>query len=120
MPVPHQQFIRVPTLNPGNPLALPRGQTNAVEFQIGEDFTAAHPAPRLSLRLRFNQATAAAGAAATLNGKALSGGRTLGDWLEFEPGAATFRPGTNQLLLVATAEKAQLLDLCVRASPGTP
>jgi len=118
MPVPHQPFIGVPTLNPANPLALPPGQTNSIEFRIGEDFAAARPAPRLSLRLRFNLAAAAAGAVATLNGKALSEGRTSGDWLEFEPGAETFRPGNNQLLLLTTAEKAQLLDLCVRASPG--
>lgn len=118
MPVPHQPFIGVPTLNPANPLALPPGQTKSIEFRSGEDFTAARPAPRLSLKLRFNLAAAAAGAVATLNGKALSEGRTSGDWLEFEPGAETFRPGNNQLLLLTTAEKGQLLDLCVRASPG--
>jgi hypothetical protein len=126
MPIPHQKFIRVPTLNPGNPVLLAspasrgdgaepsaKSSTGArIEFLVGEDLRQGAAKPRLTLHLRFKNSVPALQAA--LNNTGLADGVTKGEWLEFP--LSTLNPGTNTLVLQhlsSTKQNLSLLDLHV-------
>jgi hypothetical protein len=109
MPVPHQKFIRVPTLNPANPISLRAGQP--IEFRIGEDLPTS--GPHITLHLQFKDS--APQLTARLNGTALTKGTTKGAWLEFALEGAVLRPGANTLLIEPSSSEKQmsLVDLYV-------
>ena len=109
MPVPHQRFIRVPTLNPSDPISHRAGQP--IEFRIGEDLPTS--GPHIILHLQFKDS--APQLTARLNGTALTKGTTKGAWLEFALEGAVLRPGANTLLIEPSSSEKQmsLVDLYV-------
>jgi hypothetical protein len=116
MPVPHQKFIQVTTLNPGNPISIAPGKPARVEFSIGEAFGGNESDPPIRLRLQFRGAPPAKQVRVTLNERELSDGQAAGDWLEFRLNGRSLRSGKNLLEVACSGEPTQslsLLDLCV-------
>ena len=113
MPVPHQKFVRLTTLNPGNPLAFSPGKPARVEFRVAED---PNRKARAKLRLRLEPSNEAL--QIRLNGKELLGGRVAENWLEFALGPEILREGVNELELTEKSTRSlSLLDLEVTVSP---
>jgi hypothetical protein len=115
MPVPHQTFVHVTTLNPGSPLPISPGKPGRVEFRVAE---APNNKSKPKLRLRLEPANEQL--QIRLNGKELLTGQAVETWLEFGLGPRILRQGVNELSL-NLAEKAtgsaSLLDLEVVVSP---
>jgi hypothetical protein len=121
VPVPHQGFIRVPTLNPASPVSIARQKPGRVEFRVGENFADASEPARLGLRLRFKSTPGAGQLQAVLNQQQLPGGEIRDQWLEYRLEANLLRPGINVLELscgAAQEKPLSLLDLCVEVSPS--
>lgn len=116
MPVPHQQFIHVPVLNPANPIFVVADKSARIEFPIGEDLTRSGSHSHATLRLQFKNLAAPEDVLARLNGKPLPQGQIISGWLEFDLKGKMLRPGTNALKLTcapAQKEALSLLDLYV-------
>jgi hypothetical protein len=114
--VPHQKFIRVPTLNPASPVAIAPGKPGHVEFMIGEETTGPTAARKIALRLHFKPAAASKQPQVRLNGTTLSEGQRAGDWIEFHPAGTALRKGTNTIevaLSPGETSSLSLLDLYV-------
>ena len=114
MPVPHQKFIRVSTLNPANPVAISPRSDQAIEFWTGEDLRQTSEKPQTTLHLQFKDSIPQL--RASLNGTKLTNGAARGPWLEFPLEGGLLRSGSNKLLIeLAPSEKQKisLLDLYV-------
>jgi hypothetical protein len=111
MPVPHQKFIRVSTLNPGNPIAI----SARVDFSIGEDLSAAGKSQTIALRLQFKSPPDASSLRVILNGTVLSAPRSEGNWVEFPLSGNILRKGSNWVDVVNSANNPSitLFDLIV-------
>jgi hypothetical protein len=120
VPVPHQKFIHVPTLNPAGPVSIAPGKPGRVEFRVGEEFTGGSEPGRIRLRLRFKSAPEAGRFRTLLNQQSLPSGTIRDDWLEFRLNAKALRPGVNVLTVSCPASREKpllLLDLCVEVTP---
>jgi hypothetical protein len=120
MPVPHQKFIRVPTLNPAHPVSVPPQGTVRVEFQTGEAQAANGESPSALLRLSFKNLAEPDRLRATLNGRELPAAKLNNGWLDFSLPAHSLRPETNTLELACRPpqEPLLLLDLYVMVARG--
>jgi len=116
MAVPHQPFLRVPTMNPANPILIAPDKPGRIEFRVGEDIAGSDASPRLTLRLRFKGVVSAPQLNVALNGSALRDGQTTGDWLEFPVRPNSLCRGANLLTLTCSPQETKpvsLLDLCL-------
>lgn len=117
VPVPHQKFIRIPTLNPANPIAVTSEKPASVEFNIGEDTSLAAENTRIVLRLRFKEPPDPQGLSVRVNGKELPVGVPGDGWLDFALPGNALRQGSNTLEVVCQPqdkESHSLLDLYIR------
>ncbi|HOX58771.1 MAG TPA: hypothetical protein P5205_10865 [Candidatus Paceibacterota bacterium] len=121
MPVPHQKFLRVPTLNPASPVSVAAGKPGRVVFRVGEDFAGAGEPARICLRLRFKNMPAAGQFHGSLNQQPLSNGEIRDVWMEYQLNAKALCAGIN-LLEVSCADSPagpfSLLDLCIEVTPA--
>lgn len=116
MPVPHEKFIRVSTLNPSNPISVSADKGARVEFQVGEAVPGREARVRSVLRLLLKPLPEPGRLRPLLNGKDLPAGEVRDGWLEFVLQAGSVRQGTNALEFPRQPEQAEafsLLDLCV-------
>jgi hypothetical protein len=115
MPVPHQKFIRIATLNPGSPLPVSAGKPCRVEFKVAEP-----PSGNSKLKLRLRLEPLIQQVQTKLNDRELPEGQMVEGWLEFSVGQGILRNGLNELSL-DLADKStpslSLLDLEVTVSP---
>ncbi len=120
MPVPHRDFLRVPILNPADPVAAAPGMTARVEFRIGETFPAEGGPTRIALRLRFRKPPEAGQCRLQLNGADLPEGELRDGWIEFALKGDRLREGVNVLEFACAQEAKEpvhLLDLFVTVTP---
>ena len=96
VPVPHQKFIRVPTLNPGSPISIAPGKTGSVEFFVGEDLSQLNKQQRAMLRLQFKDSPPVHSLSVTLNDHKLKIQSTAG-WFESPVDESLVRSGNNHL-----------------------
>lgn len=119
MPVPHQQFLHVPVLNPANPVPIKPGMSARVEFPAGEEIASGAQRPARKLRLKLSEPSAATGLRFSFNGGPLTDRQQPDGWLEFDLAGKTLRKGNNILEITAPAQPAtalSLLDLYVAVS----
>ena len=87
MPVPHQAFLNVPTLNPASPISITTNQPARLALPLYEP-RANHglkDAPkRILLRAQFKKPPAPEQLLFRLNNNELAGGKLAENWLEFE------------------------------------
>ncbi|MBP7937865.1 MAG: family 10 glycosylhydrolase [Phycisphaerae bacterium] len=120
VPIPHQKFIRIPTLNPASPITVKPEKPAGVEFKVGEDTSAAAEHTRIELRLRFKKPPVSQSLHVRLNGQGLSAGVADKEWLDYALPGASLRQGANTLELSCRPEQMEplsLLDLYVRITP---
>ena len=121
MPVPHQKFIRVPTLNPSSSVVISGSSPRGVEFSIGENFLETNRKPRITLHLEFKDSSRPL--RISLNGTQLPNGIPHGDWLEFPLQAGMLHKGMNVLNLEQPSSEKKavsLLDLYVSVIETAP
>jgi hypothetical protein len=118
MPVPHQKFIHISTLNPANPIPVSlEDSTNHVRaspitFTIGEDFISGAAPAQTTLHLRFNEPVASVRVA--VNGTVLGPGNQTQGWVDFPLAPSLLHAGTNALTCKSVQNKTDkllLLDL---------
>ncbi len=95
MPVPHQTFINVPTLNPASPIAITTNKPVRLLVTIGAspDFAA----QRAFLRMQFKKLAVPDQLHFKMNNSELNGGKLTQDWLEFELPPSALRTANNTL-----------------------
>jgi hypothetical protein len=117
MPVPHQAFLHVPTLNPASPIRISPGKTVELPSPLGEG---SKPSQPVRLRLRFKNLKSAEGLRVSWNGKPLqSKPSQSGVWIESAVPADWIEPKGNKVeLSVAAGVGAPIIlsDLCVQVS----
>lgn len=114
MPVPHREFIRVPVLNPGNPITIRPQETASVEFQAGESFNDNSESTCITLHLLFKPMREPQHLRAMLNRAELSAAEVGDGWLAFVLPEGSLRKGANTLELSVhpgQTEMCSLLDL---------
>ena len=121
MPVPHQQFIRVPVLNPASPILLSPGRTVELPLSLGERTTPSQP---VLLRLRFKNRPDPNLLRLCWNRKPLPGATSqTGSWLEYAVPAREVWSRDNTITLSVsgkTDRPASLTDLCVTIGRALP
>ncbi len=120
MPVPHQTFMHVPTLNPAIPIPVRPEKTARIEFQVGENISGKDERNRVALRLLFKQPPEPKSLSAVLNGKELAVGAVRAGWLEFDGQGSLLRQGANVLEISCQKQATtalSLLDLYVAITP---
>jgi len=91
---PHAGFLRLPRLNPAQPLTIKPGEPAKTTLDIGPR----PPADGVAiLRLRFQAAVPADAIAVTLNAQPLPAPGAGGAWVEFPAIAAALKSGTNEV-----------------------
>lgn len=102
---PHVGFMRIPRLNPANPIALRPGATESVTVPVGTGPNAGRrgvvPAGRL--RLQFESPPAPEYLKVSVNGTALARGTVNGKWLEYDCAPGTLRPGASRVAVELAA-----------------
>jgi hypothetical protein len=120
MPVPHQKFIRVPTLNPTKPLAIAPGDSARVEFAQGEELHGGASQGTATLHLRFDNLSMIKDLILTLNGKNLPPGEPNDGWIDYKL-STDLSKGKNAVLEITRPAsqkgKLSLLDLYLAVSP---
>jgi len=115
MPVPHQSFIHVPTLNPASPIALPPGKSIELPLLLGDHSAPAQP---VFLRLRFKNLKDSSLLRLRWNGKSLATKPAkIGSWAEYPVPAECVAPKNNTVelsLLKDGGRQSLLTDLCFR------
>jgi len=117
MPVPHQTYMHVPTLNPASPIQLSPGKAVEIPLSLGEG---SEPAQPVHLRLRLKNLKSAEGLRVGWNSKALQNKPSQsGLWIEYAvPADWIESKGNTVQLSVAAGEKGPIVlsDLCVQVS----
>ena len=118
MPIPHQPFLHVPTLNPASPIPLPRGKTVELVLSPGER---ANPSQPVLLRLRFKNLKDPNLLRLRWNRKPVpSAPSGVGAWLEYAVPGRWVGPRHNTVELGVSGDndrRTSLLDLCVSIGP---
>jgi hypothetical protein len=120
MPVPHQKFMHVPTLNPANPIAVEPHKTARVEFRVGENLGVNNEHQRVNLRLLFKPPPEPEPLSTVLNQRQLAVGHVRAGWLEFDLPDSLLREGVNILELSCDQQgitAISLMDLYVAIIP---
>ena len=114
MYVPHQNFIRVPVLNPASPIPLPPGKAVELPVSLGEGGKPAQPA---LLCLRFKNLKKPDLVRVRWNRKALEiKPPQMGAWVEYSIPAGWVESQNNTLELSMSPEgerQVALADLCI-------
>jgi hypothetical protein len=119
VPVPHQKFINVSTLNSTKPSVISPGHSTRIEFVHGEK--AVHEASRSAmLRLQFDNLDISKDLTLTLDGKTLPSGKINDGWIDYKLTNQLSTSGNCLLEIKRPASqkgKLSLLDLYVAVSP---
>lgn len=117
MPVPHKDFVRVPILNPGNPIEISSSAPTEIPFYFGEDLrqSAKEAPPKIEMRLQIKGLPHVDQINFKLNGKRLAQPESSNSWLQFKLSETQLRKGNNALgITVANGSKSLLVtDLYV-------
>jgi hypothetical protein len=122
MPVPHQKFIRVPTLNPNNPITLANGKPARIEFIVAEDSSHESPATNAALHIEISGLLQPNGIKVRFNSKFLLNPNNTGNWFEFAVPADTIRRSVNSVEISSTSiheSRVSLLDCYLAIQPET-
>jgi hypothetical protein len=111
MPVPHQKFIHVPTLNPANPISVSPQNTARIEFRVGENVAGNDDRTRIALRLQFRKPPEPQQLRGLVNSKELPAGVIRDGWLEFVLQDGLLRQGINTLVLSCRPQQTETLSL---------
>ncbi len=84
VPVPHQKFIHLSTLNPAKPLVIAPGESTRVEFVHGESAVGEATPSSATLRLQFDDLPATKDLALTLNGQRMGSAKINGGWVDYK------------------------------------
>jgi hypothetical protein len=117
MPVPHQKFIKVPVLNPANPILVAPGKTENVGLLVAENLARPRPKPQVVLALQLKPVTQSLNI--TLNAKQLSAGKTNASWIKFSVDPDLVRNGINEVKVANSSKTTPvaLLDLYLSVTP---
>jgi hypothetical protein len=116
MPVPHQPFIHVPTLNPTKPLTIAPGDSTRIEFSHGENVAEGQLRFSTTLRLQFDNLPPTKGLKLTLDGASLPPGKIHDGWIDYKLSGDLRRHGSSLLEIKrppGAKGKLSLLDLYV-------
>ena len=119
MPVPHQKFIRVSTLNPNNPIALAGGKSARLELLVGEDFSNDSPATLATLRIELKGASQP-DVEVRFNSNLLLKPTTNGNWIEFEVPLHAIHKRVNTIEIASESKQRRpvsLLDCWLAIKP---
>lgn len=109
VPVPHQKFINVPTLNPGSPLKIAAKESVSVSIMTGEASSELGDKFKATLRLQFQTSAKAEDVRVVMNGNELDGLRFVGAWLEADLNRSNMIKGKNVLEITNRADKGSLI-----------
>lgn len=107
MPIPHKNFIRVPVLNPKNPVEIETNASKKITFYVGEDFRGVgrKAFPKTEMLLQFRPPLQPANLEVKLNGRSLPKPELSDDWLRFILKGKDLRQGNNTLEIKSAAMK---------------
>jgi len=121
---PHKPFIRIPTLNPGAPLALPPGALQTVQIEMAENGLGLQGAklPAITLQVRIGDGEATATdipeqeLTVMFNGRCLAEASPSNGWREFVINSRIPRAGWNTAAIQyrGSQPNLQLEDVLVR------
>jgi len=117
--LPHREYIKIPVLNPDEPLLLENGKDQRINFLIGDDVNWGMDSgvyPKISLGVRLEGIKAETDIFIEFNCMTLKDGKENGIWLEYEVCTNTVKQGMNELALCvssANTSTVKLLDLKV-------
>jgi hypothetical protein len=112
MPVPHQKFLHVATLNPGAPVRLTRGREVGIRFVTNETEASERGCENIVLALQFKGQASGDEVRVRLNGVELKEGKMTSGWLQFPLKQGVLRKGENEVLATGSSksEEASLLQ----------